>query len=131
MYYVTNRRKHILHPLIRKHVFSGSIVMTDEHASYMSTLSGRSRLADYGLFHFFLNHNANEYIHHKFPFVSNSLIETNWARMKKTIPALVSAKEPRTINTYLDYYSCRMQIKHDKLYDFVLKEINHYYFEML
>ncbi len=75
MQYVANRKKHFLHPIIKKHIAPGNIVITDEHASYLSTLSGNSRLAKLGFFHFFLNHNANEYTHHKFPFISNNLIE--------------------------------------------------------
>lgn len=72
MYNVKNRMVHNLHPLLKKHIPQGNVVISDEHASYMSTISMRSKLAQFGWFHYFINHNSGEYAHRKFPFVSTN-----------------------------------------------------------
>ena len=58
MYYIKNRKTENLYPKFKKHIEPGTVLITDEHASYMSTLSMKSRLSTMGYYHFYINHNA-------------------------------------------------------------------------
>jgi hypothetical protein len=58
LYYIKKRSIQILHPLLKGHLEPGSIVYSDEHASYMCTMNMRSRLSYLGYYHFFINHSA-------------------------------------------------------------------------
>ncbi len=107
MYYVKNRKPHNLYPKIKRHIEPGRTIITDEHKSYISTISIRSWIAEFGYFHYFLNHSSGDYIHKKFPFVSNGGIETFWNRLKRNVPALKNSLRPCNINNYVDYYSTR------------------------
>jgi hypothetical protein len=61
----------------------------------------RSRLAEMGYFHYFINHNAGEYFHTKFPFVHTMNIETTWRNLKiKTM--IKSAHTRPQIQTVVD-----------------------------
>jgi transposase-like protein len=51
---VLNRKTQSLMPVVRAHVSTGSVVCTDELASY-------NGMEDDGLFHYSVNHSANEY----------------------------------------------------------------------
>ena len=59
LYYVTNRRKEFLYPLIKKHNLPGHTILSDTHASYVVLQSSVSNLAKLGLYHYWVNHSMS------------------------------------------------------------------------
>lgn len=64
--------------LMKRHMPSGRVVLSDHHSSYVILRSSKSHLARHGWYHFWVNH-SNFYIHEKFNFVFTGNIERVWA----------------------------------------------------
>ncbi len=88
IYYIPNKKHTNLINFIKPHIAPGSIMLSDEHASYVATSNGlRSKLAYYGYYHYWINH-SRFYVHEKFNFVHTSAIEGTWNDIRHVHNAL-------------------------------------------
>lgn len=82
MYFIKNRNHWNIYPHLKSHIEPGNVVVSDEHATYVCLQSAKSRLAQFGWYHFWVVHSAG-YSHEKFPFLFTSNIEATWAKLKR------------------------------------------------
>lgn len=107
IYYIPNKKHTNLINFIKPHIAPGSIMLSDEHASYVATSNGLwSKLAFYGFYHYWINH-SRFYVHEKFNFVHTSLIENTWNDIRHVHNALKMQMDGIKIQEYCDSYSIR------------------------
>lgn len=58
-------------------------------------------------------------------------VETLWNRFKRSTPLVNRTTNPMRIERLADFYSMRGLIEPNKFYEFTLRSINAYYFDML
>lgn len=121
----------MLHPKIKANCPPGSIIISDEHSSYINICDSRSKLAEYGYFHFWTNHSAKEYVHPKLTFLHSLNMERTWKHLKYSNPSMKQQRSYIAIEYVADFFSAYCMIKPDRLYDFTLSKINRYYFDKL
>ena len=68
--------------LIKKHIVPGVILYSDQHASYVKLRASCSKLSQYGIYHFWVNH-SHGMVNEKFTFVNTTGIEYIWCQLKK------------------------------------------------
>ena len=111
IYYIPNKKHTNLINFIKPHIAPGSIMLSDEHASYVATSNGlRSKLAYYGYYHYWINH-SRFYVHEKFNFVHTSAIEGTWNDIRHVHNALKMQMDGIKIQEYCDSYSIRKMTK--------------------
>lgn len=78
------RTKEILHPIIKNYIKSGSIIFSDNFATYC-TPTGNSHLEYMGYHHMWTNH-TESLVHERLPFLHSLNIEYTWKRIKEQYP---------------------------------------------
>jgi len=106
--------------LLKRHVRPGQIILTDSHAAYVHMGSAKSKLAQYGYYHFWVTHNNYEYVHAKFPFVQQQGIECSFGRLKHMYREIIGMKNLNLINDTVNCATARSIVKLDKMYAFTL-----------
>jgi hypothetical protein len=84
MYFIPDRTIESIHPKIKSHSPIGSVIISDEHATYLNVMKASSKLTQMGLFHYWTNHGAQEYVHKKLPFIYSLSIESQWGLFKRS-----------------------------------------------
>jgi hypothetical protein len=83
------------------------------------------------MYHYWVNHASYRYAHEHFPFVYTNTIERTWLVMKKQNPGLAHNSKPIHIERYGDCFSMRQILKPECIYEFTLKSMRDYYFDMI
>lgn len=81
LYEIKTKMHRYLVSILKKHLKDGTVLLSDHHSSYVILRSGKSHLAKYGFYHFWVNH-SDFYIHEKFSFVFTGNIERCWAQLR-------------------------------------------------
>ena len=115
--------------MIKAHCEVGTVVLSDQHSSYVLLRQSRSNLTKHGFYHFWVNH-SNFYVHEKYPFIFTANIERTWSRIKRTQPALKVQRKSHRTAEYLSVYTLSQIIKRHMQYDWTLKLIREYFVEM-
>ena len=97
---VDTKRKTVM-PIIRKHVAIGSDVMTDEYLPYRS-------LPKEGYHHHTVAHGQREYVRGN---VHVNTLEGFWSQMKRSINGTYHAVSPKYLQTYVDEFSYRYNLR--------------------
>ncbi len=74
MYFIKNKSHEYLVKLIKRHTTPGICLFSDAHSSYVSMAASRSKLTQYGIYHFWICHESR-YVHEKFGFIHTCSIE--------------------------------------------------------
>lgn len=115
---------------MKKHIEPGSTVLTDMHSMYVNLPQYTSKLAPYGYYHMWSNH-SQEYVHKKFTFVHTMNIERDWGMFKKENAGVNMAMKHVNIQHYCNLYTVfKSMIKKKSKYDFWVKLLNYYYYDM-
>ena len=114
MYHLEIKKHDYIVALLKKHIIPGLILYSDQHANYVKLRGGLSKLAQYGIYHFWVNHTAFMY-HEKFIFVNTREIEYCWARLKR-LTTSCHRKKNKTINENLDAFTFRCIYRKDGLH---------------
>lgn len=126
IYYVDDKKHDTLAHLFKKHISQGAVVLSDCHPSYVKLKSSGSKLAQYGWFHFWINH-SESFVHDKFSFVHTNNIERNWRALKSSISYIKYSVKEERITEYLHSFMLRQICSKDKLYFMMLKVLRQYY----
>jgi hypothetical protein len=78
LYEIKNKIHNHLVSILKKHISGGTVLLSDHHSSYVILRSGKSHLAKYGFYHFWVNH-SDFFIHEKFSFFFTGNIDRCWA----------------------------------------------------
>jgi len=81
LYEIKHKGHEYLVSMLKKHMRSGTVLLSDHHASYVTLRSGKSHMARYGFFHFWINH-SSFFVHEKFHFVYTANIERVWCQLR-------------------------------------------------
>ena len=94
----------MLFPLIKQHVEASTVIYTDSVPMYINlrTHSSKFNSMEMDYKHFYTNHNAGEYIHPKFQFVSSMNIEYEWSRFKQNNYHVFTTQDRRYLQLLCD-----------------------------
>ena len=126
IFYIRNKSHWTLGQIIKHYTTPGTSILSDCHSSYITLSAGRSKLSQYGLFHFWINH-SEFYVHTKFPFVQTGKIETCWRMLKANFKVLKSNSHPKRIGEILNTFCLKTMVKNYKVYNFTIKRLKDYH----
>lgn len=126
VYEIASKNHNELMSIIKAHCSPGTVLLSDQHSSYVLLRQSRSNLAKHGFYHFWVNH-SNFYVHEKFQFVYTANIERTWAVLRRTQPALKAQRKSQRTAEYLSTYCLSNLIKKHKRFDWSLRMIRAYF----
>ena len=131
MYYLKNKNHESIVPLMKRHLHSGGVLFSDMHSMYVHMHNAKSKLSPYGIYHMWTNH-AETMVHYKYRFIHTLNIEREWLHLKRKFSMINFAHNAKAIQDWCNIYTIHKGIlKPEFRYDFWLKMIRYYYFDML
>jgi hypothetical protein len=124
MYFIPDRTIESIHPIIKTHCPIGSVIISDEHATYLNVMKASSKLTQMGFFHYWTNHSAQEYVHKKLPFIYSLSIEGQWNLFKSCNRNVHHYRRRELIDQVCAFWSAYKVIKKEKIYEFTLKQMS-------
>jgi hypothetical protein len=97
--------------------------MSDCHSSYLVLTTAKSKLTQYGYYHYWVNH-SDRYVHENYHFVYTAGIERAWRSLKYVYPSLKYAHKACVINEYANAFTMREILKREKAHEFHLRLIS-------
>jgi hypothetical protein len=95
-----------LSEFFKPHIENGAVVLSDCHPSYVKLKGAESKLAQYGWYHFWINH-SERFVHEKFSFIHTNNIERNWRALKSSISYIKYSVKEERINEYIHSFMLR------------------------
>ena len=122
LFYVQNRKKKTLLPIIARNVNLGSTIISDKFASYLNIRKDESYLDQNGFYHFWVNH-SKQFVDSYQPFIHTNGIERSWRSLRNQISSIKRTFTPKIVQQYLDTFMLKSMKSHDELYEFMLHSI--------
>ena len=123
LFYVKDRKKKTLLPIITKYVKQGSTIITDKFASYLNIKSNESYLDKEGFYHFWVNH-SQEFVDKFQPFVHTNTIERTWRSLRNQISSIKRTFAPGHVQQYLDTFMLKALKTSEEMYELMIYIIN-------
>jgi len=127
LYYLARKKNVDLVPYMKRHILPGTAILTDTHPSYVHMGTAKSRLSQYGYYHFWMNHSAHEYSHAKFPFVQNTGIENVWQAVRHHYHRVGHSMSAKMMQEHLDSYTFKVLFKKRYYIKMILKAMRFFY----
>ena len=124
LFYVENRKKQTLLPLILQNIAPGSVIISDKFASYVNIRRDESHLDEHGYYHFWVNHSI-EFVDKHQPFIHTNGIERSWRSIRNQISSIKRTFRPKLVQEYLDTFMVKSMKTTQEFYEFMLEAIIH------
>jgi len=128
LYHIDNRERDTLLPLILTNIAVGSVIISDQFASYYNTRSNRSHLEAHGYQHYVVNH-SERFVDPYLDFVHTNNIERTWRSLRSSISLVKRSLSNEVIDSYLNTFILKSMIDEDGLYEFMLNVLRFMLYE--
>ena len=118
LFYVENRKKTTLLPIIVKNVKPGSVIISDKFSSYLNLKKEESCLDPYGYYHFWVNH-SKEFVDRYQSFIHTNGIERSWRCVRNQISSIKRTFRPKLVQEYLDVFMVKSTKTAQEFYQFM------------
>ena len=116
---VQNKAQETLFPLIVEHVDSGSQIVSDKAATYV-TRGGRSHLEELGFEHYYINHSI-EFVDPVQNFIHTNNIERSWRSLRASISHVKRSLSEEKIQSFIDTFQFFNYFTQESLYDVLMQ----------
>ena len=116
LFYVKDKKKKTLLPIITKYVKQGSTIITDKFASYLN-------IDKEGFYHFSVNH-SQDFVDKFQPFVHTNIIERTWRSLRNQISSIKRTFAPAHVQQYLDMFMLKALKTSEEMYELMIYIIN-------